>query len=176
MIWSYDIIYTFSGCGVTYYNSHGTIASENYPSKYPHNSNCEYFIHVGANKNIIITFLSFATESGYDYLTFFDYINGEYEEAKKWSGDSLPSPFTSKSNRMRILFTSDGSNHDEGFQFKFTENDIPEPSGMYTIDIFFSVILKILKWYLVACLFSLQALNDTCMSYISNKRLIYNRY
>ena len=112
---------SYLGCGYTYNRFEGTITSPNYPSDYLDNTKCENFIHVGFNKTIRITFKDFKTESGSDHLSFFDYGNGKYEQAKTFSGDVLPESFTSTSNKMKIIFTTDHSIQYRGFELTYTE-------------------------------------------------------
>ncbi len=62
-------IYVFSGtCGGYYASLTGSIASPNYPGDYPNNADCRYTIIVPVDHYITLSFQTFNTESGYDYV------------------------------------------------------------------------------------------------------------
>ena len=107
----------------------GTIKSENYPCDYPPMSNRDYFIEVTAEKVITIKFANFSMETNdcqYDSLTLYDYIDGRYEQVKKLCNHDLPEPYTSKSHKMKLHFTSDGGTQYSGFKLTYAETDVPK--------------------------------------------------
>jgi len=62
-------IYVFSGtCGGHFTSLTGSIVSPNYPGDYPNNADCRYTIIVPVDHYIILSFQTFNTESGYDYV------------------------------------------------------------------------------------------------------------
>ena len=68
--------------------------------------------------------MDFATESGYDKLTFFDYVDGTYEQGKQFSGQSLPASFTTISNMVKVHFKTDYSGTYRGFKFTYADSDV----------------------------------------------------
>ena len=109
------------------FGSLGSIQSPNYPSKYPPNANEEYNLAFDLGKLVQITFQDLEIEDGlyendcnYDSLTFFDYIDGGYVQARQMcSTHTLPGTFTSKSNKMRIVFHSDEDTNLRGFKLDY---------------------------------------------------------
>ena len=84
-------------------------------------------------KLIHIIFEDFAVEytkhnCGYDSLTFYDYVDGKRVRARKMCGSTLPEPFTTKSNKMRIEFYSDSGNQDRGFKLSYIVIDAQKPA------------------------------------------------
>jgi hypothetical protein len=62
-------IYVFSDtCGGYYASLTGAFSSPNYPGDYPNNADCRYIIIVPVNHYITLSFQTFNTESGYDYV------------------------------------------------------------------------------------------------------------
>lgn len=61
----------FAGCGGTFGGRQGVITSPNYPSNYPNRANCVYDVTVPAGF-VCFTFTLFETETGYDYVRFYD--------------------------------------------------------------------------------------------------------
>ncbi|KAI8522161.1 scavenger receptor [Branchiostoma belcheri] len=92
--------------------SGGPVTSPNYPGNYGNNENCEWAITVPEGSIIILTFDSFHTEYGYDFLTIYDGANDNAAEIE------------STSNTMFLRFTSIswtwGSSL--GFQFNYTSS------------------------------------------------------
>ena len=113
-------------------DSTGIIKSPNYPSNYPASDTQTYNLAYDMGKLIHIIFEDFKVENkhdcGYDSLTFYDYIDGKYVQARKMCGISLPGPFTSKSNKMRIVFYSDHGRNLRGFKLNYIVIDAQEPA------------------------------------------------
>ena len=62
-------IYVFSDtCGGYYGSLTGAFSSPNYPGDYPNNADCRYTIIVPVDHYITLSFQTFNTESGYDYV------------------------------------------------------------------------------------------------------------
>ena len=71
--------------------------------------------------NIHLIFGSFRTESGLDYVEMIYEWNGMEWNNEKFSGDSIPGPFTSSGNTMTVRFHTDGSTRYRGFSAVWTE-------------------------------------------------------
>ena len=64
----------------------------------------------------MLTFDSFDTESGYDY------VEVSYDSfSQRYSGSSIPGPFTSTGSSMVVRFHSDGNISRTGFSAVWTE-------------------------------------------------------
>jgi hypothetical protein len=62
-------IYVFSDtCGGYFTSLFGSFASPNYPEDYPNNADCRYTIIVPVDHYITLSFETFNTESGFDYV------------------------------------------------------------------------------------------------------------
>ncbi|WP_223033703.1 CUB domain-containing protein [Hanstruepera marina] len=63
-----------------------------------------------AGDAVTVTFNSFNTEAGYDYLTVYDGPNSTYPSLGSYSGTTIPGPFTSSdpSGALTFVFNSDG--------------------------------------------------------------------
>ena len=62
-------IYVFSDtCGGYYASLTGAFSSPNYPGDYPNNADCRYTIIVPVDHYITLSFETFNTESGFDYV------------------------------------------------------------------------------------------------------------
>eukprot|EP01047_Picozoa_sp_COSAG01_P045547 COSAG01_NODE_4206_length_5242_cov_3.075637_1_plen_756_part_00 len=68
-----------------------------------------------------LTFTSFDTESGYDYVYVYDGSSQDDPEiGSRRSGTAVPSAATATGSSMRVRFTSDGSRQERGFQATMT--------------------------------------------------------
>ncbi|XP_019631552.1 PREDICTED: CUB and sushi domain-containing protein 1-like, partial [Branchiostoma belcheri] len=103
--------------------SGGPVTSPNYPGNYGNNENCEWSITVPEGSIIRLTFDSFYTEYGYDFLTIYDGASDNATEMEELAGyHSQISPIISTSNTLFLMFTSDGSVSRQGFQFNYTSS------------------------------------------------------
>ena len=62
---------SLTGCGGNFSTISGFIMSKNYPSNYPHNTECEWLISLPVNYPVIFSFMDFDMEGGscaYDYV------------------------------------------------------------------------------------------------------------
>merc|ERR1711962_1073123 len=113
-----------SGSGST-----GTVTSENYPSNYDNSLDKTYNIEVGSDKRIKITFDDLDIEShascGYDYVMIKD-SNGAALVGKT-CGTTKPGVVTSTTNKVEVIFHSDGSETNKGFKLTWVE--VPGVSG-----------------------------------------------
>ncbi|KAI8496721.1 hypothetical protein Bbelb_253760 [Branchiostoma belcheri] len=109
---SHSTVTSGTGCGGNLTApSGGPLTSPNYPRNYGNNENCEWTITVPEGSIIRLTFDSFLTETGYDFLTIYDGASDNATEIK--------SPIISTSNTLFLRFTSDGKKSRQGFQFSY---------------------------------------------------------
>ena len=127
----YDIIITIidSECGLIHRSPRGIIKAENFSSNDAGHSECENFIDVDLERSISITVEEISLAPmicSNDALTFYDYVNGTYEESRMMCGSDLPKLFQSKTNKMKIHFKSDSGNSGifKGFQLNYKESDL----------------------------------------------------
>ncbi|XP_078685510.1 CUB and sushi domain-containing protein 1-like [Branchiostoma floridae x Branchiostoma belcheri] len=99
----------------------GPVTSPNYPSNYGNNENCEWSITVPEGSIIRLTFDSFNTEDGYDFLTIYDGASDNAAEIGRLTGyHAQIIPIMSTSNTLFLRFTSDESESRPGFQFSYS--------------------------------------------------------
>ncbi|GAU89592.1 hypothetical protein RvY_02126 [Ramazzottius varieornatus] len=89
--------------------------SPNYPSDYPHNTNCNYDITGPAGKVLEFNTVTFKTESNYDSLTFTEVVNGLTKTLGKFSGTGGPRDLRSQGNHVTATFRTDSSISYSGF-------------------------------------------------------------
>merc|ERR1712112_217696 len=101
----------------------GTVKSENYPSNYDNRLDKTYNIEVGSGKKIKITFDDLDIENhascGYDYVMVKD-SNGAALVGKT-CGTTKPGVVTSTTNKVEVIFHSDGSETKKGFKLTWVE-------------------------------------------------------
>ncbi|GAA6106579.1 ST14 transmembrane serine protease matriptase a isoform X2 [Tachysurus ichikawai] len=102
-------------CGGTLTGSSGTFTSPNYPKYYPPLMRCEWNIQVDSTMHVKLTFSKFMMSVGGSCSNDYVQVNDE-----KLCG-SLPSSTmrTSNSNQMTVIFYSDASNVDRGFNASY---------------------------------------------------------
>ncbi|KAI8496701.1 hypothetical protein Bbelb_253560 [Branchiostoma belcheri] len=110
-----------TGCGGDLTaSSGGPVTSPKYPGNYGNNENCEWLITVPEGSIIRLTFDSFHTEGGYDFLTIYDGASDNAAEIKRLTGyHSQISPIISTSNTLFLRFRSDRINRHQGFQLNY---------------------------------------------------------
>ncbi|XP_053728811.1 ST14 transmembrane serine protease matriptase a [Synchiropus splendidus] len=114
-------------CGGQLSGDKGTFSSPNFPNYYPPLTRCQWFIKVPAGKAVKVTFKKFLmTEPSEDGSCRKDFveING-----KRICGDKPDRTVTetSGSNSMNVLFVSDASYVDRGFDAEFEAIDSKNP-------------------------------------------------
>ena len=77
---------------------------------------CTWSIYTRGNSKVQLTFTDFYTESGYDFVTIYDYVNYNWMHKTCYSGQKSSFQIISSSDRLRLKFTSDGSVQKRGFQ------------------------------------------------------------
>jgi hypothetical protein len=102
-----------------------------------HNSmTCRWKIFPEGSGPITLSFTSFRTQRGHDFVKIYDYNTGE--QLADYSGDysspNLPPPVTATSGQMFILFATDASVTDEGWEARYSAalgcNNLPSPVPM----------------------------------------------
>ncbi len=100
-------------------------------SNYGNNENCTFLISSGSSwTSITLTFSSFNTESGYDYLRVYDGTSASSPSLGTFSGTSLPGAVTATSGNMFLVFTSDGSETAPGFVADWITTNNPTDNSM----------------------------------------------
>merc|ERR1712054_355714 len=107
----------------------GTVQSENYPSNYDNDLDKTYNIEVGSGKKIKITFDDLDIENhascDYDYVMIKDSDGAAL--VGKTCGTTKPGVVTSTTNKVEVIFHSDGSETKKGFKLTWVE--VPGVSG-----------------------------------------------
>lgn len=107
-----------ASCGGILTGNSGTFTSPNYPKYYPPNTRCEWTIEVASTMNVKLIFSKFMMSVGQPGNCLNDYVevNGE----KLCGNVSANKLVTSSSNRMTVVFYSDGSLVDRGFNATYS--------------------------------------------------------
>lgn len=95
---------------------------------YTANQACSWRIEVDDDKVVKLSFTEFDLEPSrnnvfFDYVEVFDVVDSKLRSLGKYAGSTLPPTLYSKSNRMAVIFITDGDNHHEGFTANFTAVD-----------------------------------------------------
>ncbi|XP_054456844.1 ST14 transmembrane serine protease matriptase a [Anoplopoma fimbria] len=116
-------------CGGQLTGEKGTFTSPNFPNYYPPRISCEWTIKVPAGKAVKVTFRKFllsepGQENTKDCRKDYVEVNG-----KKLCGEELDGSLTetSNTNTMSVLFRSDNSYVDRGFNASYEAIDIKDP-------------------------------------------------
>ena len=94
---------------------------------YLDNENCYFLINPPCADSIKLSFSSFSTENGYDYVRIYDGINTSGTLLYYGTGNSIPPITKALSGNMYIYFHSDGSSTDQGFAAAWTAYAQPSP-------------------------------------------------
>ena len=102
----------------------GIISNGSNGRNYHNNTLCDWLIESDDTKDITITFNKLNTELNRDRIEF--YRAGAYPEEllKMVSGDEIPAPFTLIGNKFRIIFRTDGSIVDKGWELEYHINSL----------------------------------------------------
>jgi hypothetical protein len=88
-------------------------------SNYKNNTNCAWLIQPPNAQKITLSFTSFATESGYDFVRVYRGTTTAAPLAATYSGSTLPTALTVNGNSMLVVFTSDTSINAAGWAAKY---------------------------------------------------------
>ncbi|KAG7479094.1 suppressor of tumorigenicity 14 protein [Solea senegalensis] len=116
-------------CGGQLTGQKGTFSSPNFPNYYPPRLTCQWSIEVPAGKSVMLKFKKFLlSEPGQDSSKgcYKDYVE---VNGKKLCGEQPDGVLTetSKSNTMSVVFYSDSSYVDRGFDAEFEAIDVKDP-------------------------------------------------
>jgi phosphotriesterase-related protein len=100
----------------------GTITDNSGSADYHNNMSCQKLIQPSGAVNITLTFNSFATESGYDFVRVYDGATTSAPLLGQFSGTSLPPDVSSTGGSMLIVFTTDNGVVAAGWSATYTGN------------------------------------------------------
>ncbi|MBS1547537.1 MAG: M4 family metallopeptidase [Bacteroidetes bacterium] len=98
----------------TFYDTGG--ASGNYSS----NETCTLLVAPPCAANITVSFQAFSTESGWDFLNFYDGADENAPLLGSFTGTTLPAGFTTTGGQLFVKWTSDQSMTSSGFAVNWT--------------------------------------------------------
>lgn len=107
------------------YTSAGTLTTDNYPSAYPSNSNCNWLLEAAdSSHKVVVYFEEFLTEESYDYLYIYD-GNSDTSTTLLFSGsgDFTGNWWVSSTQYLYLRFTSDYSVEYTGISIKYISAD-----------------------------------------------------
>lgn len=129
---------TSDGLEITYYSilpeycqslstlnsTSGIITNGSNGYNYHNNSLCKWLIESDNARNITFTFNKLNTEQNRDRIEF--YKAGTYPEQliKIVSGEEIPPPFTIEGNKFRVIFRTDESIVDKGWELEYHINSL----------------------------------------------------
>lgn len=129
----WDASYTSTTAPPVYCNGNTTLtaASGSFSdgsgsSNYSDNSNCTWLIQPPAATSITLTFNTFNTEAGQDFIKVYDNSSSPPTLIGSYSGGSIPSPVVlSSGGAMIVEFTTNNSIQDLGFSASYTSTVAP---------------------------------------------------
>ena len=115
-----------SECDSEWTSAPGIIRSPNYPDDYPNNALCNILITAGIGKRVLLLF----KDMNIDYYNNCDFARdtlsifegnkrNEYDRIITLCGPNLPSPIESTGQQMLLVFDSDKSGTNSGFEVEF---------------------------------------------------------
>ncbi|XP_018414522.1 PREDICTED: mannan-binding lectin serine protease 2-like [Nanorana parkeri] len=124
----------------TYTTNSGDITSPDFPGVYPKLTNCKYTIQAEEGFSVLLRFVHFDVESHPDVLCPYDHlqIKAKGKDIAVLCGEKLPPEINTKSNKVDIVFTTDGSGHHTGWNLQYTvialpcPDPVPPPRGHFT--------------------------------------------
>ncbi|XP_030043370.1 deleted in malignant brain tumors 1 protein [Microcaecilia unicolor] len=129
LVTSNDTLYSYN-CGSALTTPKGSFATPNYPGLYPNNARCIWEIQVASGSVVNLTFphidLEYHTSCAFDLVEVYDgapFISPLIGKFCTFTSR----PFISSSNRLTVLFSSDGSVQRTGFHaiYNFNYQDVP---------------------------------------------------
>ena len=132
---------TYSSIGITPTCNGGTILSApsgsfndgSGTSNYGNNQFCYWFITPPCANSVTLSFTSFNTELNYDGIIIYDDLNTTNQIAVL-SGTTIPTPVTSNTGIMVVVFVSDFSTTFQGFNANYTSTGSAYCSGTTTLN------------------------------------------
>lgn len=114
--------------GTVLADSTGTLSDGSGTSNYGNNQLCYWYIAPPCADSVRLSFSQFDTENGYDGVIVYDDWNGT-TPLGIYSGTTTPSPVTSTTGKMLVIFTSDYSFSQQGFTASYTTYGAASCSG-----------------------------------------------
>jgi Zn-dependent metalloprotease len=96
---------------------------------YGNNQLCYWFISPPCASSITLSFSAFNTEANYDGIIVYDGWYNNSTQLAVYSGTSIPSPVTSNTGKMLVIFISDYSVTMQGFSANYTSTGSAHCSG-----------------------------------------------
>ncbi|XP_075137794.1 embryonic protein UVS.2-like [Leptodactylus fuscus] len=127
-------LYQCDVCSNLLNEDNGTLTSANYPSSYPHNTNCVWLIRTPSNQ-VSLNFTAFDVQSSpnctSDYIRIYDGPTKNYPLIlDRTCGSGLIPPIISSTSQLLVEFSSDDS--DAGFGFKALYSSVQCGGTFYT--------------------------------------------
>lgn len=121
----WEASYTSSGTafcngGTTLTGQTGTFSDGSGASNYANNAFCYWNIAPAGATTITLNFTAFDTEANYDGVIVYDGESVNDPVLLNWSGSSLPPAATSTGDKMLVVFTSDATITQGGFDANYT--------------------------------------------------------
>lgn len=88
-------------------NCNGVFSDGSGSTNYSNNMNCTWLIAPSGATSITLTFTSFNTEAGYDFVRVYNGSNALAPSLGTFSGTTIPAPVSSTGGSMFVSFTSD---------------------------------------------------------------------
>ena len=103
-------------------DSTGTISDGSFHFNYHNYTGCRWKILPAGNKPLNLVFTSFRTEKDHDFVSVYDYGTGVLlaEYSGVYTPGDMPSPVTANSGQMFILFTSNQTVTDAGWEARYS--------------------------------------------------------
>ncbi|MFK7949399.1 MAG: CUB domain-containing protein [Saprospiraceae bacterium] len=121
----WEASYTSSGTafcngGTTLTGQTGSFSDGSGASNYANNAFCYWNIAPAGATTITLNFSAFDTEATYDGVIVYDGETVNDTELLNWSGTVLPPSVTSTGSKMLVVFTSDATQTEAGFDANYT--------------------------------------------------------
>ena len=115
------VAFVHAACDDVFTEETGVITSPNYPTSYPANSDCTFYVSVPAASRIRVEFNVFALENNHDNLYYGVGRNNAVASALgTLSGTFIPDPIEFEDGVVWFRFISDQSVEYNGFSFTFS--------------------------------------------------------
>ncbi|NXV83270.1 CSMD2 protein, partial [Atlantisia rogersi] len=119
VVWNNAVLRCEAPCGGHLTSPSGTILSPGWPGFYKDSLSCAWVIEAQPGYPIKITFDRFKTEVNYDTLEVRDGRSYSSPLIGVYDGTQVPQFLISTSNYLYLLFTTDKSHSDIGFQIRY---------------------------------------------------------
>ncbi|KAK9400800.1 CUZD1: CUB and zona pellucida-like domain-containing protein 1 [Crotalus adamanteus] len=165
-------------CGGYFTSPEGTFTSPNYPKKHPPFTYCVWHIETEPYTKINLIFKEIFIEIDekcrYDFIAIYDGPRSDSPLIKKVCGRLTPT-FTSSSNAMTIVMSTDYANSYRGFSARYTTIPISQPNTSLSCSSD-NMIITLSKFYLASLNYnaSFLHLNDQTCKPISYNPVIFS--